>query len=107
MKGQSPNWIGHRASISVDAGSNPAWPSKIGRRFMMEFSFCESVTASSISPWHLRKLTKVGRKLGGGIDTPSLCERVKQGWDLEVEITEFHLEKNTCRDCLRAYRGVV
>lgn len=72
---------------------------------MSVFSFCESVYAGPRSPWHIRKLTEVGRKLGGGIDTPSLCERVKQGWDLEVEINEFHLERNTCQDCLKEYRG--
>ena len=70
----------------------------------MDMSFCESVMAGPKSSWHLRKLTKAGRKLGGGIDTPSLCGRVKQGWDLDVEINEFHLMKNTCQDCLKVYR---
>jgi hypothetical protein len=68
------------------------------------FSFCESVHARPRSLWHIRKLTEKGKKLGGGIDTPSLCERVKQGWDLEVDINEFHLENNTCKECLRVYR---
>ena len=68
------------------------------------FSFCESTAAGPLSPWHIRELTSVGRKLGGGIDTLSLCGRVKTGWDLEVEITPFHLEKNTCKDCLKQYR---
>lgn len=69
------------------------------------YSFCESVHASSISPWHLRKLTEVGQKLGGGVDTPSLCGRVKerQGWDLDVEITEHHLG-HACPTCVAAYR---
>lgn len=71
---------------------------------MPKFSFCESIHASSYSPWHLRKLTAVGKKIGGGIDTPSLCGIVERGWDLEVEITEFHLDKNTCLNCLRAYK---
>jgi hypothetical protein len=35
-----------------------------------EYAFCESALASSLSPWHIRKLSGVGRKLGGGIDTP-------------------------------------
>lgn len=69
----------------------------------MKFSFCESVHAGSTSPWHIRKLTDVGRKLGGGIDTASLCGRVDKGWDLEVEITEHHLT-HTCAACAEAYR---
>ena len=71
---------------------------------MARYSFCESISAGPQSPWHLRELTSVGRKLGGGIDTSSLCGRVKKGWDLEVEITAFHLKKNTCRDCLKRYQ---
>jgi hypothetical protein len=71
---------------------------------MAEYSFCESVSAGPQSPWHIRQLTKVGRKVGGGIDTVSLCGRVKNGWDLEVEMTDFHLAKNACKDCLKVYR---
>ena len=26
------------------------------------------------------------------------------GWDLDVDINEFHLEKVTCKECLRRYR---
>ena len=70
----------------------------------MKFSFCESVHAGPLSLWHLRKLTEVGKKLGGGIDTPSLCGRVKRGWDLEVDINEFHIANNTCPDCRAEYR---
>lgn len=55
-------------------------------------SFCESVTASSISPWCVRRLTPIGRKLSGGIDTDSLCGRVKapHGWDLESRVVLSH-----------------
>jgi hypothetical protein len=68
-----------------------------------KFSYCESTTASSLSPVHIRELTSVGRKLGGGIDTPSFCGLVEPsgiwnnklqgrscpfgGWDLPLEIT--------------------
>jgi len=73
------------------------------------YSFCESVTAGPLSVWHIRKLTSVGRKLGGGVDTPSLCGHVKThfGWDLEVRITEFHLEKNTCPTCADALKKAI
>lgn len=71
------------------------------------FTFCESVTASSASPWHIRKTTDIGPKFGGGIDTPSLCERVRagHGWDLEVRITEHHLS-HACPKCVEEYRKV-
>jgi hypothetical protein len=64
-----------------------------------KLSFCESVAATGRGKWHLRYLTDAGPKYGGGIDTPSLCGHVKDGWDLEVEITQFHLEHNTCEEC--------
>ena len=68
----------------------------------MTYSFCESVHATGRSPWHIRRLAGE-RKLGGGIDTPSLCGRVTQGWDLEVEITEHHLE-HACERCVQLYQ---
>ena len=46
------------------------------------YSFCETATASGTTPWHIRKLTAVGRKPGGGADTPSLCGR-DVAWDVE------------------------
>ena len=73
---------------------------------MAECSFCESVSAGPRSLWHIRLLSGAGRKLGGGIDTVSLCGRVKNGWDLDVDLTDFHLAKNTCKDCLKAYREI-
>lgn len=41
------------------------------------YAFCELVFATSLRPWCIRKLGKAGLKLGGGIDTPSLCGRVQ------------------------------
>ena len=66
------------------------------------YSFCESVHATSTSPWHLRKMTSEGKKLGGGIDTPSLCGLIKQGWDLQVGLTEHHI-KHACPKCREIY----
>lgn len=70
----------------------------------MPYTFCESVTASGLSPWHLRQLTDTGRHLGGGVDTPSLCGQVKPpyGWDLKVELTPHHLS-HVCKTCLAEY----
>ena len=70
----------------------------------MTYSFCESTFATGRSPWHLRKLSSVGPKFGGGIDTPSLCGLVKVGWDLEVAITAHHLEHSCCPECRRVYK---
>lgn len=66
------------------------------------YSFCESIHATSTSPWHIRELTEVGRKLGGGIDTASLCGLIVRGWDLEVEITQHHFDR-CCVKCAEAY----
>jgi hypothetical protein len=69
------------------------------------FAFCESVHAGGGSRWHLRAITPtVGLKLGGGIDTKSLCGSVDRGWDLDVKITEGHLEEHVCLKCLDEYR---
>jgi len=68
----------------------------------MKFSFCESVTASSQSRWHIRQLTEAGMKLGGGADTSSLCGR-QVAWDLQVEITE-RLLSHCCKKCAEEYR---
>ena len=67
------------------------------------YSFCESVTATSHSPWHIRKLDPAGKKLGGGITSPSLCSFVERGWDLEVDINDFHLANKTCKRCVAEY----
>ena len=68
-----------------------------------EFSFCEPATASSMSRWHIRQLTKVGLKLTGGIDTGSLCGHVKPvyGWDLKVPI-RLDIDR-VCPECAKEY----
>ena len=70
---------------------------------MIGFSFCETAQASSMSRWHIRRLTHVGKKLGGGADTLSLCG-IKVAWDLNVEITFHHLQ-HCCKTCSEAYRS--
>ena len=71
-----------------------------------QFSFCESLQATSVSPWHIRRLTAAGPKYRGGADTESLCGR-KMGWDLETAITPLQLQGHTCVACLKAYREAV
>lgn len=73
------------------------------------FSFCERDTSSGLGSWCIRQMSDAGRKAGGGIDTASLCGRVKAhgGWDLEVELTDHHLSLNACAECVRRYRELV
>lgn len=70
------------------------------------YSFCESAVATSFSRWHIRKLTEHGPKYGGGVDTPSLCGHIDPerlgGWDLEVGISDAHLE-HACSKCREKY----
>ena len=70
----------------------------------MIYAFCEAATAGPKSKWHIRQLTEVGPKFGGGADTPSLCGR-EVAWDLEVDITAHHLQ-HACPECAERYWGV-
>lgn len=74
----------------------------------MKYSFCEPVMAGVRATWHIRPLTKAGRKLGGGIDTASLCGWVVRGngWDIDVPITEHHL-KHACQKCVALYQRAI
>jgi hypothetical protein len=83
-------------------------PLRFGKDERPPFAFCESVHATGTSPWHIRRV--VGPlKLGGGIDSGSLCKRVRStaegggGWDLEVRITSHHLS-HACPGCVEEYR---
>lgn len=72
-----------------------------------DYTFCESVHSSGLGLWCIRKNTEKGPKFGGGIDSDSLCGRVKSqvgGWDLNVCFTDHHLEHNACKTCLASYR---
>lgn len=74
-----------------------------------QYSFCESVHASSLSPWHIRPLTDAGRKLGGGVDTPSLCGRVEvdKGWDLSVPFDAKNRAMGSiCQKCLEVFNAI-
>lgn len=73
-----------------------------------EYSFCEKVTAGGTTPWHIRKVA-TRLFLTGGIDSPSLCGQVDPakpfggGWDVNVKISERHLQ-HTCPKCVEIYR---
>lgn len=78
----------------------------------MKYSYCESVYATGISPWHIRILTEAGQKKGGGADTLSLCGR-EMGWDVVEPMSEQVMAErgqysvNTCRKCGDAYRAMM
>jgi hypothetical protein len=67
-----------------------------------QYAFCEYVTAGPNSPWHIRQLSSVGKKCGGGADTASFCGK-RVSWDLKVDISEHHLS-HSCTECVRIYR---
>lgn len=74
---------------------------------MPKYSFCEP--ACGIGPWHIREVGSEGIKLGGVAKEPlcfSLAPDRKwiNGWDLDVQITEHHLE-HACPKCVELYRG--
>lgn len=71
---------------------------------MAEYSYMEFTFAASTSPWHIRKLTKVGKKFGGGIDTPSLCGRKYNGWDMRHAPPEVGPRPDfACVDCWNVF----
>lgn len=68
-----------------------------------QYSFCEPVWVGSAAPWCVRRLTAKGRKVGGGVDTPSLCGRVDPanggGWDLSAECRVSLDHPHMCARC--------
>lgn len=69
----------------------------------MEYSYCETVTAGSASPWHIRKLSAAGRKLGGGADALALCG-IKVAWDMNVDPIDGRYVNGVCAKCEQAYQ---
>lgn len=88
-----------------------------------KYAFCESVHAMPLGSWHIRRIGEAGLKLGGGIDTPSLCGKLRPfgdnsaerrgtgGWDLRVRILPRHLEAAPkgerpicCPECAAEYQ---
>lgn len=67
-----------------------------------QFSFCEGPAAGSQSRWHIRQLTRRGKMLGGGADTPALCGH-QVSWDLSVVIDPRRLQ-HACPRCTQIYR---
>jgi len=64
------------------------------------YSFCETVAAHL---WHIRVLSSLGVKYGGGADTPTLCG-LDAAWDLHAKITDKTLNAiGICRFCREKY----
>lgn len=78
------------------------------------YTFCEPTHAGPLAPWCIRKMSPLGRKRGGGVDTTSLCGRVKPtdvggfgGSDLTHSLGQDDLEAEfTCRKCLAKLREI-
>jgi hypothetical protein len=66
------------------------------------YSYCETWTAGSNTPWHIRKLTDAGKKLGGGADTPSLCNRTVD-WDVNCPFDTKNRIIPVCKKCKDVY----
>ena len=56
--------------------------------------------------YHIRLLSEVGLKLGGGIDTPTLCGITNRLYsDRELPLTDAFLQ-DACKACVSKYREV-
>lgn len=74
------------------------------------YSFCEPSHGGV--RWHIRELSAAGPKYSGGIDTASLCGRVRPfgnggtgGWDVKHEVTPEAVERvKPCQQCAEEYR---
>lgn len=64
------------------------------------YAFCETIHASSYTPWHIRQLTDAGRKFGGGADTPALCG-LRVSWDIPTPVNP--ILEHACNKCVEAY----
>ena len=70
------------------------------KRNLNEYVFCETNFAYK---WHIRKLTEIGPKYGGGADSNALCG-LNISWDLKSKIPDKkYLEYNICNSCYAAY----
>lgn len=76
------------------------------------YAFCERVTASAISPVHVRVVGPEGLKTTGGAPDTTLCGvSLDNGWDLNGPVTmqavtaEYGLQQpgRVCVKCAQAY----
>lgn len=68
---------------------------------MSNYAFCERVTATAESPWHIRLVGSEGLKLGGGAPDSTLCGRpLHKGWDLQLHVDDESVDgRHICADC--------
>jgi hypothetical protein len=95
-----------RATLLVCLGLTEEDMAKVALKFYL----CASDTATSQSFWHIRPAC-FEKKLGGGIETGSMCGRVKaqHGWDLKTDLEE-HVKLGSsryylCPRCLDIYEA--
>lgn len=98
--------ITDRQKSSIDYGCVEAREASLIKKVETEvefgYSLCEPVSASSLSPWHIRSLTKTGKHFGGGADTPALCGRTVS-WDLETDVDRHIGTERICPRCRDLY----
>lgn len=70
------------------------------------YSFCETVTATSVSKWHIRKTVRKDLKFGGGVTEPALCGR-SVSWDIRAEVTQRSATELACSTCKDIYLSQV
>lgn len=66
---------------------------------MPDYAYCETITAGSTTPWHVRELTAKGKRLSGGADTRALCGR-QVSWDLNIDMEPNGADRRCCKLCL-------
>lgn len=67
------------------------------------FAFCENVTASSTSAFHIRMLSGRGLQPSGSADTMALCGS-HVAWDVPGIVNEATIaDDRTCRRCLMLF----
>ena len=70
-----------------------------------KYAFCESLGAHWNSPWHIRPLSELGKKMGGAADTLSLCGR-KVAWDMKPDVNPHQLHL-ACEHCRENYQEIL
>lgn len=74
---------------------------------MTKLAFCERVTATATSPWHIRRVGPEGLKLGGNAPDTTLCgASLGKGWDLKTPVTDEMVQRlgnAACWGCRDAY----
>jgi hypothetical protein len=77
-----------------------------------QYTYCEPPNVAANRPRCIRRMTNTGRHLFGGIDTESLCGRVKPldvggfgGHDFSMPVEQMMEPREVCKACLAVLRN--